>query len=329
MPAFVFPEVFDKSCGPEQNSPVKATGPCSRREFLARIALGLGTWAGAPAVRVYPAGFTVGLPPIALFSKVYQELNLSFEDVAQLTADSGLDGIDCPVRPGGQVLPERAADDLPRLAQMLEARGSRLLLLTTAIQSTASPHAETILRTARRLGVRYYRLGYWHYPPGTPPAHRVNEIKAQLKDLAALNQELGICGVHQNHAGTTIVGAKVRDLYEIASAFSPDQIALAFDIGHALNELPGTWRSEFLHARSHIRVPYVKDWKRGEGFVPFGQGEIGTTDFFSLVRATASHAPVSMHIEYEWAGAESKTRPRLRAALQRDLAVLKNWWAAA
>jgi hypothetical protein len=106
-----------------------------------------------------------------------------------------------------------AEEDLPRYVEALQKRNVKLLLLTTAITGTASPHAEAILRTARKFGVKYYRLGYWNYQPGKPVAETLNDIKAQLKDLAALNQELGLCAVLQNHAGAERVGAKVWDLY--------------------------------------------------------------------------------------------------------------------
>ena len=67
---------------------------------------------------------------IVLFSKVYQELNLNFDDAADLTREAGLQGLDVPLRPGGEVLPERASEDLPRYAEALKKRGLRLPLLT-------------------------------------------------------------------------------------------------------------------------------------------------------------------------------------------------------
>ena len=66
----------------------------------------------APAAALAAIGFgwrCIGAeksrPPLTVFSKVYQELKLSFEQAAALTADGGLDGIDCPVRGGGEIPP--------------------------------------------------------------------------------------------------------------------------------------------------------------------------------------------------------------------------------
>ncbi|MEW6156202.1 MAG: hypothetical protein AB1813_02150, partial [Verrucomicrobiota bacterium] len=116
----------------------------SKRRFLQQ--LGRGTVAALAASTAWPADRTgARMPPVALFSKVYQELKLDFAQSADTTAEAGLDGIDCPVRPGGQVLPERVTDDLPRYDEALKQRNCKLLLLTTGILNPQTPHAESIL----------------------------------------------------------------------------------------------------------------------------------------------------------------------------------------
>ena len=302
----------------------------SRREFLATLALTSSTLALRPASLLGAESPGRAAWPIGVFGKVYQELTLSFDESAEVTAAVGLDGIDCPVRPGGQVVPERAQDDLPRYAAALQQRQRRVLLLTTAIVSAGSPHAETILRTAGKVGVKYYRTGYWNYGKNSAPEATLREIKAQLKDLAVMNQALGTCAILQNHAGTGLVGAKLLDYWELVKDFDPKHIAVAFDVGHALNELPDTWREVFKTMQSHVKVAYVKDFKRGAGFVPFGQGSIGQTNFFELLRKASYDAPLSMHIEYPWADRGKKpSQAALIQAMQGDLRTLKGWLRAA
>ena len=297
----------------------------ARRDFL-RATLLAGSAAALTAPGRLFSAPVAAIPPVAIFSKVYQELNLDFAAGAAITAEAGLDGIDCPARPGGEVLPERATEDLPRYAEALAKHQRKILLLTTAILSVDTPHAETVLRAAKKLGVKYYRLGYWSYQKNQPPPARLNEIKAQLKDLAALNKELGLCGVLQNHTGKDMVGAKVRDYWEIVRGFDPAQIAVAFDLGHALNELGADWRGAFETLRSHFAVSYVKDWKRGAGFVAFGEGEFSSMDFFRQLRKMNYHAPFSLHIEYKWHGDEPRSRERLVKAMKSDRAMLNRWW---
>jgi len=285
--------------------------------------------------RANPAfGADAPTPPIAVFSKVYQELKLDFEQSAEITAESGLDGIDCGVRPRGEILPERAADDMPLYAGILAKHKVRMLLLTTGILEVNSPHAETILKTARTLGIRYYRIGYWQHQPDIPKNDLVQKIKAQLKDLAALNRELGMCAIFQNHSTgknktKPYAGGDLNEMYEIVKDFDPGQIGVAFDLGHAIITHGNEWPAHFERLKSHINIAYIKDVKPGEGFVPFGKGEFGNTDFFKRLRQMNYRAPFSAHIEFEWAGKDNpKTRQALVKTLSESRQMLRKWMTA-
>ena len=60
--------------------------------------------------------------PIIGFSKPFQTLGP--EQTADTVAEIGWDGIECPVRAKGQVLPERVEEDLPKFVEALRQRGS-------------------------------------------------------------------------------------------------------------------------------------------------------------------------------------------------------------
>ena len=63
--------------------------------------------------------------PIIGFTKPFANLNA--EETADLVAEVGWDGIDCPVRSkAGQIAPERVEDELPKLVEALKKRGSPL-----------------------------------------------------------------------------------------------------------------------------------------------------------------------------------------------------------
>ena len=271
-------------------------------------------------------------PPIVVFSKVYQTLKLDFDAAAALTAEAGLDGIDCPVRPGGEILPERVTEDLPRYAEALRRRKLHMPLLTTAITSVSSSRAEEIVRTAKKQGTQFYRLGFIERQPDALAGKQVREIKAQLKDLAALNKEVGIGAIVQNHspAGRSYMGGDLSDLYEIVKGFDPAQIGVAFDIGHALVVHGDDWRHHFDRLKSHLKVAYVKDVTRSGHWVPFGEGDVASTGYFNLLKQMGYHAPVSLHIEYDWTGGgKSKTRAGLVKALQESSRTLKRWLISA
>ena len=302
----------------------------SRRDFIARTLAASSTAALCRGDVLLGRTEESASLPIVVFSKVYQELELGFDAAAALTAEAGLNGIDCTVRPEGEILPEHAARELPQYAAALNKRGLQIPLLTTAIMSVSSPHAEEILRTAKKLGVQYYRLGFIDQQPGAPAGQQVREVKAQLKDLAALNKEIGIGAIFQNHspAGRSYVGGDLSEMYDIVKDFDPAQIGVAFDIGHALVVHGDDWRRHFEKLKSHLRVAYVKDVTRGGRWVPFGQGDIASTGYFKLLKQMGYRAPVSMHIEFDWAdGGKSKTRAALLKALQESARVLRRWLA--
>ena len=304
----------------------------SRRQFIART-LATSSTAALYASRTLPglAADTFS-PPIVVFSKVYQTLKLDFVQAAAVTAEAGLDGVDCPVRPGGEILPDRAAEELPRYAQALCKQGLKVPLLTTAITSASSPFTESILRTAKKLGVQWYRLGFIDRERDVPVEQQCHEVKAQLEGLARLNQQIGLSAVFQNHspAGRTYLGGDLSQLNEIVKDFNPAQVGVAFDIGHALVVHGDDWRRHFEKLKSHIKVVYVKDVKRDGRWVPFGEGDIGSLGYFTLLRQMGYGAPISLHLEFDWTDqGRTKTREALVKALRDSARVLRQWLATA
>ncbi|MDD4869134.1 MAG: TIM barrel protein [Kiritimatiellae bacterium] len=304
----------------------------TRRDFLKTagfVSAAAGAWNSGI---LCSHGAEYSMPPVAVFSKLYQELKLSFAESAEVTAEAGLDGIDCAVRPKGEILPECAADEMPRYAEELTKRKVRMLFLTTAITGVSSPHAETILRTAKKLGVQYYRIGYWLHNPSTPPEKLIIEIKAQLKDLAALNKEVGICAIFQNHSSkkreTRMVGGDLPEMYDILKDFDPNQLAAAFDLGHAIVTHGDEWRSHFEKLKPHFKIAYIKDMNRPRNFCKFGDGEFGKTDFFKQLKKMNYQAPFSMHIEYDWAEGNPKTRTAMVNVLKNSRRMLQQWMTA-
>ena len=75
-------------------------------------------------------------------------------------------------------------------------------------------------------------------------------------------------------------------------------------------------------------MAYVKDIKRGQGFVRFGQGELASNGYFKLLKQIGYRAPVCLHIEFDWSDkGKTKTRAALAQALQESGQVLRRWLA--
>jgi L-ribulose-5-phosphate 3-epimerase len=302
----------------------------SRRQFLNRTVRtsSLAAFGAASACSLFGAPARPPRLPIVVFTKVYQPLNLDFEKVAALTAAAGLDGVDSPVRPKGEILPEKVADDLPRYAEALQKHRLTIPLITTAIVSPSSPNAEELLRAAKKSGVQFYRLGFVDPLSDQPVKEQIAEARAKLKDLAALNKEIGIGAIFQNHspAGHAYLGGDLNDMLDILAGFDPNQIGAAFDIGHALKVHGPGWRPLFDKLKPHLKIAYVKDVNKQGTWVPFGQGEIGKVGYFKLLREIGYHAPISMHIEFDWSQkGKNQTEEALLEALKQTAGAARDW----
>ena len=233
-----------------------------------------------------------------------------------------------PVRKG-QVLPERVEDDLPRLAAALKKRNLDLALLATDIRNTRDPLTEKVLRTASELGVRRYRLAASHYDLRQAIPPQFANRKAELRDLAALNKELGIQGGIQNHSGRDYVGAAIWDIYDLVHDLDPAHLGTCFDIGHATLEGGMSWPIEAKLMEPFFTCVYVKDfaWIKGEDgwaakWGPLGEGMV-RREFFDWLKKTNYRGPISQHCEY-FTGAG----PEQIAQMKKDFAVLKGWVAS-
>jgi len=271
-------------------------------------------------------------PPVAVFDKVLRQAKLSLEDSAALVGEVGLDGVDCAVRPNDRIEPARVKDDLPHYHALLGKQGCKVLLLTTAIQKPDSPHASDVLETARQLGVRFYRIGFNRLAKDSLPTQQLADLKAQLRELAAWNKDLGLCALVQNHSpsgSSRYLGGDLTEMEELMRDLPPAQVGVAFDLGHALIVHGDNWAAHFERLKSHIRVAYVKDADRTRRFVRFGTGEFARTDFFTRLKQMGYAAPLSLHIEYDWADGGEQTRAALARALRDSLGVLRQWLRAA
>jgi sugar phosphate isomerase/epimerase len=298
----------------------------TRRQFLERTSLGAAV-ALTPLVHQARAGGNPSRWPIIAFSKPFIDLN--FEQTADLVADVGWDGIECPVRKAStHIQPERVADDLPRMVEALGRRGRTVALITTDITGVDAS-AESILRTAARLGIRKYRLGAIRYVATRPIADQLNDLKPRLRDLAQLNKELGIQGGIQNHSGADYFAAPVWDAVQTIEGLNPAHLGIAFDIGHATLEGGLSWPIQVRLVQPLLSLVYVKDflWEKSEkgwasAWCPLGQGMVNKK-FFSMLAASTYTGPIGQHHEYEL-GASAADR---LAHYKQDLRTLRAWIA--
>lgn len=290
----------------------------TRRAFVATGALASAAAEGERA----PLKLTV-------FSKHLQWAQ--WDEMAAVAAQCGFDGIDLTVRPGGHVEPERAAQDLPRAFETVRKAGLSMPMITAGIVDAQSPHAESILKTAASLGIRYYRWGGLKYDNGKPIPAQLAALKPRVQALIDLNRRYDIAAMYHTHSGME-VGAPIWDLWEILHDLDPKYAGINYDIGHATVEggLGGWIRSAQLTAPlmrgialkdfqwiRNARGEWIPDWR------PAGEGMVNFTRFLAMVKTSRFSGPVQVHYEYSGLGGAEHGNSKLTIPKAQAIAAIK------
>ena len=299
--------------------------PVTRRRFhAAATGVVAGSLVSRVAVPAAPARFR---GPLCLFSKHLPMLEA--QPLARALKSLGFAGIDLTVRPGGHVIPERAAEDLPRFLKTVRDEGVEVPMITTALVSASETTARPILATAGAHGVALFKPGYYRYA-FTDVRKELADAATALRGLAELGARCGVALGFHNHAG--YIGGPVWDVVPIIDALDPRWAGYYFDVRHAVVEGgDGGWRSALTAVAPRLKMIAVKDffWEKGpkgwqQRSCPLGEGMVDWKAFYAALARSGFAGPVSLHLEYEIPGATAAAKQEATlAAAARDLAVLK------
>ncbi len=253
-------------------------------------------------------------PEYHVFSKMFQPPVLRGpEELCDLLAAAGCDGVQWTVRPGGHVEPARAKEDLPRLVRIAAARGLKCRTICTAIADPAAPETEELLRVAADCGVERFRPAYLLYDePRETPRESLERFRRAFAGFAALGARMGVKATYQNHSpwwGPRVFGSVVWDLWECLRDLDPADVGLEFDPMYAFFQTGGAWRHGFELVAPWIAALDLKDFRyappRAPGrpfeieMVAAGQGTVPWDEVRELVAAHAPRVPRILH--FEWA----------------------------
>lgn len=263
-------------------------------------------------------------PAFCLFSKHLPDLH--WKDLGRAVKDAGFDGVDLTVRPGGHVLPERAAGDLPRALDAIRAAGVTVPMVTTELLSAGDPSAKPLLQAAAKNGVRYFKPGYWRYTSSPDVRAQVAATSRALEGLAALARDCGIeLGFH-NHAG--YIGSALWEIAPAIDRLDARWAGFYFDPRHAVAEGGGgAWKAATRLVAPRLKMVAVKDffWKKTEkGWTiencPMGEGAVDWVWFGKALKDANFSGPISVHLEYDIPGSTPQERThRTIEAATRDL----------
>lgn len=312
----------------------------TRREFM-NLSLGLGAATLLPDwLSAHPLSPQAGELSLSVFSKHLQFLD--YTAMAETAAAIGFDGVDLTVRPGGHVEPEKAVDDLPRAVEAIHKAGLKAEMMASDVNQVRDEVNQRVLTTAAEQGIRFYRLQYFRFAPEQEIPLALAEMNAQLRELATFNAKLGLAGAYQNHAGNR-VGAAIWDIWHLLEGLEPQFLGCQYDVRHAVVEGGLSWEQGLRLIRPKINSLVLKDfiWEKSNGKwgvknVPLGEGMVDFKRYFQLLKSLQIDVPVSMHFEYELAGANhgaknlSKTDQKMVIeAMKRDLKKARALWAEA
>ena len=313
-------------------------GKISRRVFLQ--ASSAVTLVGARAHPSVSAGGFPAVPgpfrgTVCLFSKPVPQL--SWRELARSAKDAGFGGIDLTVRTGGHVMPQRAAEDLPKAVEAIRAEGLEVPMLTTELLSGDDPTAAPILSTAAKLSIAFIKPGYYHYKFVDVRKER-DEAGERFRGLANVAEKYGVQIGFHNHAG--YIGAQIWDIAPVIDTLDPKVVGYYYDIENATAEGGAQgWRINENLVMPRMKMMAVKDlyWKKTEAkgwqetVCPLGEGMCNFKVFLRTAAQGGFHGPISLHIEYQIPGVSDnqgialsrENDEAVMAAARRDLETLK------
>ncbi len=281
------------------------------------------------------------MPDLMVFSKHLTGPPL--EESARRLREFGVSAIDLTVRPKGHVAPERVADELPAVNERLHQVGSSVGMLTTNITDANDPTTRPILETAKKLGIKHIKLGYWDYAGfGTLHTQR-REVKAKMKDLAAMAVTNSVTFGFHNHSDAYF-GASLWDIEHVIADVPPQAVGLYLDPAHATIEGGSAgWEQGMDLLSDRIVMLAVKDFRWVEGkhryaggrrhsveFCPLADGNTPWPAVLKRLKQVKFDGPISFHSEYQGVHSFADlTVDEVIAQTKRDVELFNTWWSAA
>lgn len=274
---------------------------------------------------------------ICVFTDHLDDDGFAYAEVAVHLKELGVAGPDLTVRPGGLVPPDRVADELPKADAAFREKGLTIPMVSTGLTSARDPAARPTLAACGKLGIRYFKTGYYKYDDPDRWEERIASARKDLASLIELGKEAGVCAGIHNHAGPT-VGGMMWDGVELLKSLDAKWVGAYFDPMHATIEGGNFgWQVGFRRLAPRLKMVAVKDFvweKTASGWrtkmCPLGEGMVRWPEFFRLLAKVPFAGPLSLHIEYDVGGKTKAAKlDNALAAAKKDLQFLRKQLEAA
>ena len=279
-----------------------------------------------------------------MFSKHLQTMSVA--EAGETIKSLGFDGVELTVRPGGHVLPDNVAEDLPRAVEELRAAGLETPAIVVEIHNRQQEFSEAVCRAASKVGAHELRTSSHRYRGFGEIRDQIAAARKDAKDLEALGREHGVRLCIHCHSGDFLSG-QGGILAMITDETDPRYVGVSLDVGHLTTEGGKSgWRQSIDLLKERVGIVAVKsfgwfhepDPKTGEKrwnpkLVPLDEGNVQWKLAFQLLRQAGwdadGSALVSVHSEYQGGGSwKNLDTAELIDQTRRDFAYLKGEAAA-
>ena len=263
--------------------------------------------------------------------------DLTIEQTCRAVKDAGFDGLDVTLRPGGHVLPEKAEMGLSAASQIAERVGVTLLMASTAVTDTSSPHAEDVFASCAHYGIRKIKLGYWRYRPFGNLVKQLEECVQKLRRIAVLGRKYDVLPCVHVHSGPILANGGPL-LYLILKNFDPKEVGAYVDPMHMTVEGGNSgWEMGLDLLAPWVALVGVKNFRWVEDgrdelgqqrfrsqYTPLADGHAPLPQFMSRLKQLEYDGVVSLHSEYKGQSSfRQLTTPELLGQSTTDLKYLK------
>ncbi len=252
-------------------------------------------------------------PEFHVFSKMFQPpVTKGVDELCELMAKAGFDGIQWTVRPKGHVLPERVAENLPKVAAAVKKQGLKSTTICTAITGDDAA-SEKILKVAADCGFKLFRPGYFFYDVKKETFQQsMDRIKRGFASLAKLAEKTGLKATYQNHSswGPSVFGGLLWDIHECVRDLDPKYVGIEYDPMHAFFETNLSWTHGFELTAPWIGAVDLKDFhyqlskknpkNHAKFLCPAGDGVVPWKDVKRILDANKVRVPYIVHFEYNF-----------------------------
>jgi sugar phosphate isomerase/epimerase len=274
-----------------------------------------------------------------MFSKHLQTMSVA--EAGKTIKSLGFSGVELTVRPGGHVLPDNVAEDLPRAVEELRAAGLETPAIVVEIHNRQQEHAEAVCRAASKVGARELRTSSHRYRGFGEIREQIGAARKDAKELEALGREHGVRLCIHCHSGDFLSG-QGGILAMITDETDPRYVGVSLDVGHLTTEGGKSgWKQSIDMVKERVGIVAVKsfgwfhetDSKTNEKrwnakLVPLEEGNVQWKLAFQLLRQAGwdsdGSALVSVHSEYQGGGSwRNLDVPELIEQTRKDFAYLQ------